>query len=174
MLLSVQCEFWSRYIPWANHRKSSLPLPGRTTSDCQYLIHSICNPKGATRHFFLLDWNFFVFLCSFADFDDFSIRASLKYIRRFSGIFPEFTPVFRNFSGVRTRSHKTSGDCNILILRVINGSPGGDRTHDQLLRRQLLYPLSYRAKRNALYIICTHLMKKSSLKIAFSQMICYI
>ncbi len=26
-----------------------------------------------------------------------------------------------------------------------NGSPGGDRTHDQLLRRQLLYPLGYRA-----------------------------
>lgn len=25
------------------------------------------------------------------------------------------------------------------------GSPGGNRTHDQLLRRQLLYPLSYRA-----------------------------
>ena len=55
-----------------------------------------------------------------------------------------------------------------------NGSPGGDRTHDQLLRRQLLYPLSYRAKRNVFYIICTHLMKKSSLKIAFTQMICYI
>ena len=26
------------------------------------------------------------------------------------------------------------------------GSPGGNRTHDQLLRRQLLYPLSYRAE----------------------------
>ena len=24
-----------------------------------------------------------------------------------------------------------------------NGAPGGDRTHDPLLRRQLLYPLSY-------------------------------
>ena len=26
---------------------------------------------------------------------------------------------------------------------VRNGAPGGDRTHDPLLRRQLLYPLSY-------------------------------
>ena len=25
-----------------------------------------------------------------------------------------------------------------------SGSPGGNRTHDPLLRRQLLYPLSYR------------------------------
>ena len=24
-----------------------------------------------------------------------------------------------------------------------DGAPGGDRTHDPLLRRQLLYPLSY-------------------------------
>ena len=149
-------------FPRQNHFRLSIP-------------HSLhLQPQGSPPPFFLLDWNFFVFLCSFADFDDFSIRASLKYIRRFSGIFPEFTPVFRNFSGVCTRSHKTSGDCNILILMVINGSPGGDRTHDQLLRRQLLYPLSYRAVINAFDIICTHFMKKSSLKIAFMPIRCYI
>ena len=28
-------------------------------------------------------------------------------------------------------------------MRAKNGAPGGNRTHDPLLRRQLLYPLSY-------------------------------
>ncbi len=28
-------------------------------------------------------------------------------------------------------------------IKKTNGAPGGDRTHDPLLRRQLLYPLSY-------------------------------
>ena len=37
-----------------------------------------------------------------------------------------------------------SGDI-LLKFELKNGSPGGNRTHDQLLRRQLLYPLSYRA-----------------------------
>ena len=37
------------------------------------------------------------------------------------------------------------------VLTKKNGTPGGDRTHDPLLRRQLLYPLSYRS---TFYIIC--------------------
>ncbi len=32
----------------------------------------------------------------------------------------------------------------------VNGTPGGNRTHDQLLRRQLLYPLSYRGMRSSI------------------------
>ena len=35
-----------------------------------------------------------------------------------------------------------SGDI-LLKFEHKNGAPGGDRTHDPLLRRQLLYPLSY-------------------------------
>ena len=31
------------------------------------------------------------------------------------------------------------------VLTKKNGTPGGNRTHDKLLRRQLLYPLSYRS-----------------------------
>ena len=51
----------------------------------------------------------------------------------------------------RTKSEKTS----LLFLPESgqkNGSPGGNRTHDPLLRRQLLYPLSYRTT-NVAYII---------------------
>lgn len=33
----------------------------------------------------------------------------------------------------------------LLIFDKKNGTPGGNRTHDKLLRRQLLYPLSYRS-----------------------------
>ena len=32
-----------------------------------------------------------------------------------------------------------------------DGVPGGDRTHDHLLRRQMLYPLSYRNNLTGIY-----------------------
>lgn len=34
---------------------------------------------------------------------------------------------------------------------VVFGASGGTRTHDPLLRRQLLYPLSYGGDRETLY-----------------------
>lgn len=39
-----------------------------------------------------------------------------------------------------TRNQEKSKRLNLWNLRLKNGSPGGIRTHDHLLRRQVLYP----------------------------------
>ena len=45
------------------------------------------------------------------------------------------------------------------LLDGRNGVPGRNRTYDQLLRRQLLYPLSYRDKRNRAIKLSFHGVK---------------
>ena len=48
-----------------------------------------------------------------------------------------------------------------------NGAPGGDRTHDPLLRRQLLYPLSYQG--NQLYNLTHFLLFSSPILFVFQK-----
>ena len=47
-----------------------------------------------------------------------------------------------------------------------NGAPGGDRTHDPLLRRQLLYPLSYQGIMQKSCTLAQN-SKKSTIKAKF-------
>ena len=73
-------------------------------------------------------------------------------VGKFSDVFQTVERIFRHFSDnlqeYSTVVNRTANIVNYLFSgrkMQKNGSPGGDRTHDQLLRRQLLYPLSYRA-----------------------------
>ncbi len=66
----------------------------------------------------------------------------------------------------KQQNEKNQGMYFICKCLIMNGAPGGDRTHDPLLRRQLLYPLSYQG---IIRKSCTLApdSKKSTIKVKF-------
>ena len=66
----------------------------------------------------------------------------------------------------KQQNEKNQGVYFICKCLIMNGAPGGDRTHDPLLRRQLLYPLSYQG---IIRKSCTLApdSKKSTIKVKF-------
>ena len=73
---------------------------------------------------------------------DISTRLSICYCQTI-GFIPYLAQDFRNQEKVEDKKKNLQPARLQIPLHSENGAPGGIRTHDPLLRRQLLYPLSY-------------------------------